>query len=137
LAPGIAAAFLLGILSKRITPKAGMWGLIIGFVVGVTRLSAKVFYSNDPTTTSNWFKSLFYDTNWLFFCGGMLVFCMIAIIVISMFTKPAPAEQIKGLTFSSSTPEQRAATRASWSAWDVIHSCIIVAITIAFYVYFW
>jgi len=116
---------------------AGMWGLIVGFVVGVTRLSAKVFYSNDPTAAGSWFKSLFYDTNWLFFCGGMLVFCMIAIIIISMFTKPASAEQIKGLTFSSSTPEQRAATRASWTAWDVIHSCIIVAITIAFYVYFW
>ncbi|MDD4593066.1 MAG: sodium:solute symporter [Parabacteroides sp.] len=137
LAPGIAAAFLLGILSKRVTPKAGMWGLIIGFVVGITRLSAKVFYSNDPTASSSWFKSLFYDTNWLFFCGGMLVFCMAAIIIISMFTKPAPAEQIKGLTFSSSTPEQRAATRASWSTWDVIHSCIIIAITIAFYIYFW
>ncbi|RHJ83265.1 sodium:solute symporter [Parabacteroides sp. AM08-6] len=138
LAPGIAAAFLLGILSKRTTPQGGMWGLIIGFVIGITRLGAKVYYTTAGIDAGNsWFKSLFFDTNWLFFCGGMLVFCLAAIGIISMFTKAAPAEQIQGLTFGSSTAEQRAATRASWNKWDVIHSCIILAITVAFYIYFW
>ena len=138
LAPGIAAAFLLGILSKRTTPKAGMWGLIIGFVIGITRLSAKVYYTTAGANAGDsWFKGLFFDTNWLFFCGGMLVFCLACIAIISMFTKAAPAEQIVGLTFGSSTPEQRAATRASWSKWDVIHSFIILGITVAFYIYFW
>lgn len=137
LAPGIAAAFLLGITTKKATPKGGMWGLIIGFVIGLTRLGANVYYSNAGVVADSWFKGLFYDTNWLFFCGGMFVFCLAAILVISMFTKPATAEQIQGLTFGSSTPEQKAATRASWNAWDVIHSIIIIAITVAFYIYFW
>lgn len=138
LAPGIAAAFLLGILSKKATPKGGMWGLIIGFVIGITRLGAKVYYTTTGVDAgSSWFKSLFFETNWLFFCGGMLVFCLASIILISMFTKAAPAEQIQGLTFGSSSPEQRAATRASWTKWDVIHSVIILGITAAFYIYFW
>ncbi len=138
LAPGIAAAFLLGILSKRTTPLGGMWGLIIGFFIGITRLGAKVFYTTAGVDAGDsWFKGLFFDTNWLFFCGGMLVFCLAAIAIISKFTPAAPAEQIQGLTFGSSTPEQRAATRASWNKWDVIHSCIILMITAAFYIYFW
>lgn len=138
LAPGIAAAFLLGILSKRTTPLGGMWGLIIGFFIGITRLGAKVYYTTAGIDAGDsWFKSLFFDTNWLFFCGGMLVFCLAAIAIISMFTPAAPAEQIQGLTFGSSSPEQRAATRASWNKWDVIHSCMILAITAAFYIYFW
>ncbi|WP_455639596.1 sodium:solute symporter [Parabacteroides sp.] len=138
LAPGIAAAFLLGILSKRTTPLGGMWGLIIGFVIGITRLGAKVYYTTAGIDAGDsWFKALFYDTNWLFFCGGMLVFCLACIAIISRFTPAAPAEQIQGLTFGSSTPEQRAATRASWNKWDVIHSCIILMITAAFYIYFW
>lgn len=138
LAPGIAAAFLLGILSKRTTPLGGMWGLIIGFFIGITRLGAKVYYTTAGIDAGDsWFKSLFFDTNWLFFCGGMLVFCLAAIAIISKFTPAAPAEQIQGLTFGSSTPEQRAATRASWNKWDVIHSCMILAITAAFYIYFW
>ena len=138
LAPGIAAAFLLGILSKRTTPLGGMWGLIIGFIIGITRLGAKVYYTTAGVDAGDsWFKGLFFDTNWLFFCGGMLVFCLAAIAIISKFTPAAPAEQIQGLTFGSSTPEQRAATRASWNKWDVIHSCIILMITAAFYIYFW
>jgi SSS family solute:Na+ symporter len=137
LAPGIAAAFLLGICSKRITPKGGMWGLITGFAIGLMRLGANVFYSSYPAAGNSWFKYLFYDVNWLFFCGGMLVFCILVIIVVSMFTVRAPEAQIKGLTFGSITPEQRLATRNSWNRWDVVHTCIILGITALFYIYFW
>jgi len=138
LAPGIAAAFLLGISSKKVTPKGGMWGLISGFVIGITRLSAKVYYSSIATGASdNWFKYLFYDVNWLFFCGGMFFTCIVIVVLVSMFTKPAPALQIQGLTFGSVTPEQKIATRQSWNHWDIIHTCIILGFTVLFYIYFW
>lgn len=151
LSPGIAAAFLLGVLSTRPTPKAGMWGMISGFVIGVIRLGAKVLYSTLASNAgyadvklwasekgvNNFFYMLFYDVNWLFFSGGMLVFCMLVIVVVSMFTQPAPEAQIQGLTFSSATASQKAQTRASWNKWDVIHSAIIIGITVAFYIYFW
>jgi SSS family solute:Na+ symporter len=139
LAPGIAAAFLLGILSRRITPQGGMWGLIAGFIIGVTRLGAKVFYTSQAGMAAgeSGFKSLFYDVNWLFFSGGMLLFCIVVILVVSLFTKPAPFDRIRGLTFDSITAEQRRASRASWNRWDVIHSAIILAITGLFYFYFW
>jgi len=138
LAPGIAAAFLLGICSKKVTPKGGMWGLISGFMIGITRLSAKVYYSSIAINAGdNWFKHLFYDVNWLFFCGGMFFTCIVIIVIVSLFTKPAPAAQIQGLTFGSVTPEQKIATRSSWNHWDVIHTCIILGITVVFYIYFW
>lgn len=140
LAPGIAAAFLLGVTWKRATAKGGMWGLIAGLVVGLTRLGAKVLYSNLPATLEadhSWFQWLFFDTNWLFFCGWMLVFCLAVIFVVSLFTEKPDEAKIKGLVFGTSTPEQRAVTRASWNHWDVIHSVIILAITAAFYWYFW
>jgi SSS family solute:Na+ symporter len=137
LAPGIAAAFLLGILSRRITPKAGLWGLISGFVVGLTRLGAKVYYSTTPEAAQNWFKDLFYDVNWLFFSGGMFAFSALVMIVVSMFTKRASEAQLQGLTFGSISKEQKALSRASWDKWDVMHTAIILAITVAFYLYFW
>ncbi len=140
LAPGIAAAFLMGVLWKRASALGGMWGLIAGLVIGLTRLGAKIYYDNAaimPGSEGNPFKWMFYDTNWLFFCGWMLVFCLIVVWVVSLVT-PAPSkEKIQGLVFGTSTPEQRAATRASWNAWDVIHTCIILGITAAFYWYFW
>lgn len=137
LAPGIAAAFLLGITWKRTSAKGGMWGLIAGMVIGLTRLGAKVYYSNVEGAADSMFKYLFYDLNWLFFCGWMFLFCIVVVIIVSMFTEAPSEDKIKGLVFGTSTPEQIATTRASWNKWDVIHSVIILGITVAFYVYFW
>lgn len=151
LAPGIAAAFLLGVISTKPTPKGGMWGMIAGFIVGIIRLGAKVLYTQlaegagyanvkvwaAENGVNNIFYKLFYDVNWLFFSGGMLLFSILVIVVVSRFTKPASAEKIVGLTFGSATEEQKAATRTSWTKWDVIHSVIILGLTFAFYIYFW
>jgi SSS family solute:Na+ symporter len=137
LAPGIAAAFLLGICWKRTSAKGGMWGLLSGLIIGLTRLGAKIYYSNVGEVSDNIFKYLFFDLNWLFFCGWMFLFCIIVVIVVSLFTKAPSNEQIQGLVFGTSTPEQRLATRQSWNKWDVIHSIIILGITAAFYIYFW
>ena len=137
LAPGIAAAFLLGICWKRTSSQGGMWGLLSGMIIGLTRLGAKVYYSNVTDASDNIFKYLFYDMNWLFFCGWMFLFCMIVVILVSLSTEAPSAEKIQGLVFGTSTPEQKAATRASWDHWDIIHSVIILGITAAFYWYFW
>ncbi len=158
LAPGIAAAFLIGILWKRASAQGGMWALLSGLVVGLTRLCAKIYYtSHDVVATGvaispadlaknpelhhnadpSFFQTIFFDENWLFFCGWMLVFCLAVGVVVSFLTKAPDASKIQGLVFGTSTPEQRAATRASWNHWDVIHSVIILGITAAFYIYFW
>ena len=137
LAPGIAAAFLLGITWKRASAKGGMWGLLSGIIIGLTRLGAKVYYSNATDAADSWFKAIFYDFNWLFFCGVMLVVCCLVVIIVSLCTEAPDEQKIQGLVFGTSTPEQRAATRASWNHWDIIHTVIILGITVAFYIYFW
>ena len=137
LAPGIAAAFLLGITWKRATAKGGQWGLLSGIIIGLTRLGAKVYYSNATDAADSWFKAVFYDFNWLFFCGVMLIVCCIVVIVVSLFTEAPSEQKIQGLVFGTSTPEQIEATRNSWNHWDVIHTIIILGFTVAFYIYFW
>ena len=137
LAPGIAAAFLLGITWKRASAKGGMWGLLSGIIIGLTRLGAKVYYSNATDAADSWFKAVFYDFNWLFFCGVMLVVCCLIVIIVSLCTEAPDQKKIQGLVFGTSTPEQIAATKASWGAWDIIHTIIILGFTVAFYIYFW
>ena len=140
LAPGIAAAFLMGIVWKRTSAQGGLWGLIAGLVVGITRLGAKIYYSNMPvlpTEHHSWFQYLFYDCNWLFFCGWMLMFCLAVVFVVSLFTKAPDENKIRGLVFGTSTAEQRLATRQSWNAWDIVNTCIVIGITVCFYIYFW
>ncbi len=137
LAPGIAAAFLLGITWKRTSAKGGMWGLITGMVIGLTRLGANVFYSNAPDAPASLFKYVFHDINWLFFCGWMFLLCIVVIVVVSLVTEAPSAQKIQGLVFGTESPEQRASSRASWNHWDIIHTVIILGITVAFYIYFW
>ena len=68
-----------------------------------------------------------------------LAFLIIGTIIILSQSKPAKPEYrtAQGLVFGTSTPEQKAATRASWNHWDVIHTVIILSFTVAFYIYFW
>jgi SSS family solute:Na+ symporter len=161
LAPGIAAVFLLGVFWKKATPMGGLWGLIIGFVFGMFRLAVKVITTQslvpenirldngasnylhnlvaNPEGLSN-FKLLmikFVNINWLHYEIFLFALCLCSIFIISLFTKKPKPEQIQSLTFGSGTAEEVAETKASYGIWDIVHTAIIVAIVIAFYIYFW
>ena len=133
LAPAIASVFLLGVAWKKTTPKAGMWTLIVGLVLGFTRLIVMIINPQGD----NLFFYLFNEMNVYAFCVWMFLFCIVLAIVVSLFTKKPETSQIQGLVMGTATPEQKAATRASSTKWDIVNSCIILAITVAFYIYFW
>ena len=133
LAPAIAAVFLMGISWKKTSPKAGMWTLIAGLVLGGTRLITMIV---NPEA-HNVFTYIFNELNVYAFCVWMFLFCIALSIVVTLLTPKPTAEQVEGLCFSTATPEQKAETRASWGKWDIIHTVIILAFTVAFYIYFW
>jgi SSS family solute:Na+ symporter len=135
LAPGIASVFLLGVFWKRATPAAGFAGLTTGFVLGMVRLVFNVFADSVPEGT--WYHAIWVAPNWLHYEIVLFGICLLVIMVVSFFTERASEAKLVGLTFFSSTPEQRAETRNSYSKWDVINSAIIICVIIAFYIYFW
>jgi len=135
LAPGIAAVFLLGVLSKRTTPAAGLAGLVAGFFLGMIRLVLKVL--SGSVNPDGLLYNVFLAPNWLHYSIALFFIIIALMIVVSYFTKGIDASKITGLYLGSATPEQRAETRASWNKWDVINSVIIIAIVVVFYVYFW
>lgn len=135
LAPGIASVFLLGVFWKRASAAGGLWGMIVGFTLGMTRLGLKIFSSSlDPDGLL--FKT-FLAPNWLHYCIYLFFICIATIVLVSLFTKRVSEERLVGLTYFSSTPEQRAITRASYDKWDIINSLIILTVVIGFYIYFW
>lgn len=134
IAPAIAAVFVLGVFSRKITPKAGEWGLIAGFGLGMIRLVLMIFSSHiDPNSLIGELLAI----NWLHFCLFLFFFTIALMVAISFFTPKASDEQLKGLTYFSQSPEQKAETRASWSFVDIVTSAAVVATCIAFYIYFW
>jgi solute:Na+ symporter, SSS family len=58
------------------------------------------------------------------------------IVVASLTAPPQPAEQIRGLTYASTTPEQAAENRASWNRVDVLGSLAVLGVVVGIYVYF-
>jgi solute:Na+ symporter, SSS family len=135
LAPGIASVFLLGVFWKRASPAGGFAGLITGFVLGMTRLACKIFESS--IHTDGLMYKVFIQPNWLHYSIYLFFLCIVVIMIVSVFTKPADISKTVGLTYGSANAEQLAETRASWNKWDVIHTAIILAVTFAFYIYFW
>jgi len=147
IAPAIAAVFIVGVFNKRITPKAGQWGLIIGALIGFARLCLMIFdpgshydkiterLITDPSLRSGIFTIL--NINWLHFCIGLFFFTILLMIVISFFTPKAREEQLQGLTYFSQTSEQMRETRESWSTIDIVTTLIVVAACVVFYIYFW
>jgi len=137
LAPAMVAVFVMGIFSKKITPKAGEVGMIGGFIIGMIRLLTNIFTSNGKEVMSGWVwesTTWFWQTNWLIFEIWLLIFIMLMMVVVSFFTPKPIAQQIDAITFNS---EYKAQIKNSWNKWDVIASLGVVIFCVLFYWYFW
>ena len=136
LAPAMVAVFTLGILSKKISPKAGEWGLIGGFVIGMLRLVTNVITDTGSKVMEGTFwdaTAWFWQTNWLVFECWLLVFIVLLMVVVTFFT-PAPSKaQVEAITF---TPEYRKQIRESWGVWDIVGTLGVIACCALFYWYF-
>jgi SSS family solute:Na+ symporter len=133
LAPPIAAVFLLGVFFKRLNAQGAYSSMVIGFILGMAKLTLQIF-QNDLTPGSFWHS--FATMNFLYFCIYLFVFSIAVLVIVSMAT-PAPTEdKTAGLTFSTTVAEDKAASRASWNAWDVALSVIVLVIILSIFAYF-
>ncbi len=137
LAPAMVAVFALGIFSKRITPMAGQWGMIVGFLIGMARLVTNIITNTGklPMSGAIWENTAwFWQTNWLIFECWLLLFLVVMMYVVSAFTKAPTKEQISAISFSGNYKQM---IRESWNIWDVVATLGVVALCAAFYIYFW
>jgi len=131
LAPPIAAVFLMGVFYKRINAKGAFSALVVGFGIGLLKLTLELF---KDSLSGFWLQ--FATINFLYFCIYLFLFSILLMIVVSFASAKPDPEQIKGLTFSTTVAEDKAASRASWNKWDVALSVILVFIIVAVLIYF-
>ena len=136
LAPGIAAVFMLGIFSRGVTPKSGVWGLAFGFVAGMGRLALQVMHERAHVELPSILQAI-VDVNWLYFSFILFVLTCVVIFVVSAVTPKAPAEQLDGLTYKTVSQSVAAEERKTYGFWDIFHTCVIVGIIVGIYIYFW
>jgi SSS family solute:Na+ symporter len=141
LAPPIFVVFFLGVFWKRLNGPGCMAALIIGFLMGLLRLVVDTPVALKLQGFENgWTEGSFpWIVNQIYFqYYSLLIFLVsIAAMVIISYVTPAPSEEkLRGLTFGTLTEEHRRESRASWSAADVIASCVVMVAIIAAYIYF-
>ncbi len=135
LAPPITAVFLLGLFSARITAQGAWWGLVIGFVLGMAKLTIQTVVKSGSGAGAGLFDAI-GNFNAYYFSGLLFAFSMALVWMVSLATPAPSAEKVRGLTYSSTTEEQRMENRASWGSREVVGTVVVAAMVLAVYLYF-
>jgi SSS family solute:Na+ symporter len=141
LAPPIFTVFFLGVFMKRLNGKGCLAALVVGFLLGLFRLAVDTpvalgiagFEQGYPEGSFLWVVNNIY---FQYFSILIFLICVVVMIGVSYATEPPRDEKIKGLTFATVTPEQRAASRASWGRNEVIASAVVLLLIVMAYLYF-
>ncbi|GAA0554131.1 SSS family solute:Na+ symporter [Rhizomicrobium palustre] len=161
LSPAIVVLFALGVFWKRANAKGALVAFVFGVVAGFARLAADIYMRAYEPVVKSLKEKLFegsitqaaYDAaiapiqaqngliftiwhiNWLYYCQILFVITAAIMVTVSLLTK-APDPKTVRFTWYGATPEEKAATRASWGTIDVVLSVVAVLFVIAFYITF-
>lgn len=135
LAPPITAVFLLGIFNKRINAKGALWGLIIGFVVGMTKLTLQTLVQSGVMAPTGILGAI-GAFNGYYFAGVLLLIAVTIIVWISYATEEPTYDKVRGLTWETITAEERAENKASGGLMAIVGTFIVLALVIGIYFYF-
>ncbi|MBM4091822.1 MAG: sodium/solute symporter [Planctomycetes bacterium] len=141
LAPPIFVVFFLGVFNKRLNSKGCLWSLVVGFLLGMFRLAVDTpvslklagFEKGYAEGSFLWIVNNIYFQYYSLF---IFVVCVIVMIVVSYMTEPPSLQRIQGLTFGTLSDKDRAISRSSWGAVDVVTSVAVLVAIIAAYLYF-
>ena len=100
IAPPIAACFLFGVLSKRLTGQAAMATLVVGFVFGALRFGLELGKRHlAPGTAWAWLANI----NFLHFAALLFVFSTVLLVSVSAATPAPSSAQVAELTVQTTT----------------------------------
>jgi SSS family solute:Na+ symporter len=103
------ATFIIGMFWKRMTPAAGLWGLVAGTVAA---LITYVGYK-----WAGWF-SFGSDLDESFWgAGAAFVVDAIVTIAVTTFTRPKPVAELQGLVWGMANEEDAVAAAAAHDRW--------------------
>jgi uncharacterized sodium:solute symporter family permease YidK len=137
LAPPIFVVFFFGVFMKRLNAKGCLAALIIGFLLGLFRLAVDTPVKLIGVSYQQ--GSFFWVINNIFFqYYSLLIFivCGLVMIVVGYMTAPPSYDKITGLTYGTTTDDDREKSRSCWNKADVIFSIILMVVIVAASLYF-
>jgi SSS family solute:Na+ symporter len=141
LAPPIFAVFFFGVFFRRLNAAGCLAALSVGFLLGLFRLGVDTpvslglagFEKGYPQGSFLWIVNNIYFQ----YYSAVIFLVSTAVLFLVSFATAAPsAEKVQGLTYGTASPEQKAESRASWNAADVLASLAVLAAIAVAYLYF-
>ena len=132
LAPPITAVFLLGLFNKRVNAKGAVWGLSLGFVLGLAKLTIQALFGEGKIENPALLAAI-GDFNFLYFSGVLFLISVVSVLIASYTTAAPDLEKIKGLTYAA---VDRKALRESYTRTDLIATGICMVLIVGMYLYF-
>ena len=137
LAPPITAVFLLGLFWKRMNSAGATSALVVGFLLGMIKLSLQSFFGSAEGKRSDpAILAAIGDFNFLYATGVLMLISVIVMIVVSLMT-PAPSEeQTRGLTYGSIHHLAEDEIKGSWDFGNKLMAGLILLLVGGMYLYF-
>ncbi len=132
LAPPITAVFLLGLFNQRINSRGAVWGMGLGFVLGMGKLLLQAVFGAGKIENPA-FLAAIADFNFLYFSGVLFLISIAVIVAFSYGAAPPKPEQIRGLTLATI---DREAVRRSYDRRDIAATAVVLGLVAAVYLYF-
>ncbi len=141
LAPPIFVVFFLGVFFKRMNAQGALWSMLVGFMLGIFRmivdtpvtLGMRGFQNGYPHGSFLWIVNNIY---FQYFSVLITLVSAVVMVAVSYATSQPDYAAIKNLTFATTTREDKANTRASWSWIEVGGSALVVLCILGAYLYF-
>ena len=132
LAPPITGVLLLGPFNQRINSRGAVWGLSVGFILGMTKLVLQRFFGSGKIENPAFLVAI-ADFNFLDSSGVLFVISIVIIVVMSRTDATPRPEQLRGLTIANI---DRGLVRQSWTHDDIVATFIVLSLVASIHVYF-
>ncbi|MGK5677989.1 sodium:solute symporter family protein [Actinoplanes sp. URMC 104] len=126
------ATFIVGMFWKRMTPWAGFWSLVLGFLASLTLY---VLYLTDAVTFNSALEQSFWGA------GVAFVTAVLVAVVVTFFTPSKPDDELRGLVYglggSSTSGEVIISGEKVWWRNPVLLGSVAVVLAVLLYIPVW
>jgi SSS family solute:Na+ symporter len=138
LAPPVFVVFFFGVFWKRLNAQGCLWAMVVGFIVGLFRMLVDTRPTLNPEFhyDQGSFLWIINNINFQYFSILITLISAIVMVIVSYLTPEPDYVKIKGLTYATATPEDKARTKASWSGRDIAASGFVLTMILLAYLYF-
>jgi solute:Na+ symporter, SSS family len=141
LAPPIFVVFFFGVFWKRLNAQGALWAMIVGFILGIFRMVVDTPVTMGMSGLAKGYEhgSFLWIINNIYFQYWSVLITVVSIVVIvavSYMTAEPDYRRLGGLTFATTSREDRAHTLASWDWREVAGSILVLTCILGSYLYF-